>query len=253
MDFINKLIKKGIFAVVFCFLSFVLFGAEKIKAETITCDIKLTDGDKYLVLNTSSGWSDSGVTITCGEKNKIYENVSVTINDGEAMFSTESGKNKSDGSLKKAGFYKIKYTLDDDSITTDKPVSITRHVRVLPNELNSVRNIWLGDFEKNTASDDVFVRVVGHGNNYIAIGNFGVNSYVAYFNSLGEYLWHQSFENTVLSDIVSSEVDSSDDFYFIVGQNSNSKAFVKPIQLNDASNNRFSAKEYIKNIAKTTK
>jgi len=237
MDFINKLIKKGIFAVVFCFLSFVLFGAEKIKAETITCDIKLTDGDKYLVLNTSSGWSDSGVTITCGEKNKIYENVSVTINDGEAMFSTESGKNKSDGSLKKAGFYKIKYTLDDDSITTDKPVSITRHVRVLPNELNSVRNIWLGDFEKNTASDDVFVRVVGHGNNYIAIGNFGVNSYVAYFNSLGEYLWHQSFENTVLSDIVSSEVDSSDDFYFIAGQNSNSKAFVKPIQLNDASNN----------------
>ena len=74
MDFINKLIKKGIFSVVFCFLSLVLFGAEKIQAARTTCNIELTDGDKYLVLNTSSGWRDSGVTITCGEKETINEN-----------------------------------------------------------------------------------------------------------------------------------------------------------------------------------
>ena len=219
MGFINKLIKKGIFGLMLCFSFFLFFGGEKIDAAS-NCTIEINDGNKYLVLNTISNWSDNGVTIMCdGVKNN---DVSVSINGDVIDLSSADVEDY----LVNAGFYKIKYYL-----TTDQSVAITRHVRVLPANLNSVRNIWVGEFEENTSADDTFVKIVEHGSNYLAIGNFGTIGYVTYFNSLGEYRWHEEFANITLMDIASSK-DASGNIFFIVGKNATNKGFIKPIQLN---------------------
>jgi hypothetical protein len=222
MNFINKLIKKGIFSLVMCFAFFAFFGAESISAES-NCTIDINDGDEYLVLNTGIDWSDSGVSVYCDSVKQ--ENVSVSINGSAPIHTTDSGRDVSKGYLVNAGFYKIKYYL-----TNDSSVSITRQVRVLPNNLNSVRNIWLGEFNESTAYNDVFVKIVSHGDNYLTIGNFGTSGYLVYFNSFGQYEWHEVFENTVLMDVASSG-DVNGDIFFIVGQNENVKGFIKPIQL----------------------
>lgn len=244
MDFINKLIKKGIFTLVLCFSFFTVFSGEKIFGAS-DCTIEINDGNKYLVLNTEAGWSDSGVSIYCedvdGEKIK-QENVSVSINGSDPVATIDSGRDISNTTLTNSGFYKIKYFL-----TSDSSVNITRQVRVLPGDLNSVRNIWPGEFSANTTEDDVFVKIVDNvvkrrvvvGDSsttvndtyYLSIGNFGTTGYVTYFNSFGEYVWHEEFANTTLKDIVKSG-DESGRIYFLVGQNANGKGFVKIIQLN---------------------
>ena len=73
MDFINKLIKKGIFSAVLLFLFFSFGNEIKVNASTCYAPV-LNDGDKYLVLSANSGWKDNGVTVTCddGKKQKIY-------------------------------------------------------------------------------------------------------------------------------------------------------------------------------------
>ena len=223
MDFINKLIKRGIFGLALCFSFFVFFGGVRIDAAA-NCTIEINDGDKYLVLNTGIDWSDSGVTIYCDSVKQ--EAVSVSINDGTPIVTNDSGRDVSKSYLNNAGFYKIEYFL-----TSDSTVSITRQVRVLPSNLNDVRNIWVGSFDKNTAENDEFVKIVDDESNYLAIGNFGTKAFVASFNSFGEYRWHKEYENTVLSDIVSSGITGAKN-YFILGQNSNKKGFIQTVSPN---------------------
>ena len=224
MDFINKLIKKGIFGLALCFSFFVFFGGMKISAAA-DCTIKINDGDKYLVLNTDIDWSDSGVTIFCDSIKQ--ENVSVSINEGTPIVTNDSGRDVSKSYLNNAGFYKIKYFL-----TSDSTVSITRQVRVLPSNLNEVRNVWVGNFDENTAGNDEFVKVVSNDAGYLVVGNFGTSAYVVSFNSLGEYKWHSNYANTVISDIVDSGITGVKN-YFIVGQNvDNKKGFIQSVGIN---------------------
>ena len=86
MDFINKLIKRGIFGLALCFTFFVFFGGVRIGAAA-DCTIKINDDDQYLVLNTGIDWSDSGVTIYCDSVKQ--ETVSVVINDGTPIVTNE--------------------------------------------------------------------------------------------------------------------------------------------------------------------
>ena len=226
MDFINKLIKKGIFGLIACFTFFAFFSEEKVEAAA-KCNVSINDNTQYLVLNTKSKWSDSGVTFNCG--GSINTNVSVSINGEKAVATTNSGAYVSDSYLLNAGFYKVKYFLSD---TTNNPDDfIVRYVRVLPENLNEVRNVWLGEFDKNTASEDTFKKIVQHENNYIAVGVFGSDSYLAYFNSLGQYKWHVTYSNVVLNDIVRNSGDANGNIYFIAGKNENGKAFIKSVQV----------------------
>lgn len=231
MDFINKLIKKGIFGLIVCFSFFAFFGGEKIEAAA-NCDASINDNTQYLVLNTKSKWSDSGVTFNCG--GSINANVSVSINGQTAVATTNSGAYVSDSYLLNAGFYKIKYFLSD---TTNNPDDfIVRYVRVLPENLNDVRNLWLAEFDKNTVSDDTFNKIVQHKNNYIAIGTFGTDSYLVYFNSLGQYKWHVVYSNVILNDIVANTGDANGNIYFISGKNELGKAFIRNVQVTSNQN-----------------
>ena len=206
MDFINKLIKKGIFSLALCFTFFAFLSGESVSAES-TCNIKINDGNEYLVLNTNLDWSDSGVSIYCDSVK--MENVSVSINGGTPIHTTDSGRDVSKAYLVNAGFYKIKYYL-----TSDNSVSITRQVRVLPENLNGTRSFWTSTFTANTAADDMFVKSVLYGDKgYLAIGNFGTSAYVASFDLLGRYKWHNSFANTKLYDIVNSGLGAGDIYF----------------------------------------
>ena len=223
MDFINKLIKRGIFGLALCFTFFVFFGGVRIGAAA-DCTIKINDDDQYLVLNTGIDWSDSGVTIYCDSVKQ--ETVSVVINDGTPIVTNDSGRDVSKAYLNNAGFYKIKYFL-----TSDSTVSITRQVRVLPSNLNDVRNIWIGNFEENTADNDEFVKIVDDESGYLVAGNFGTSAYVVSFNSLGEYKWHFVYEDTILSDIVNSGITGVKN-YFVVGQKDGEKGFIQSVGVN---------------------
>lgn len=231
MDFINKLIKKGIFGLVACFSFFAFFGEESVDAAA-KCNASINDNTQYLVLNTKSKWSDSGVTFDCD--GSINSEVSVSINGEKAVGTTNSGAYISDAYFSNAGFYKIKYFLSDTANNPDD--FIIRYVRVLPENLNEVRNVWLGDYEHNTTGDDVFNKVVQHKNNYITVGSFGADSYLVYFNSLGQYMWHVVYSNIILNDIVAHTGDSNGNIYFISGADVSGKAFVRSVQISSSQN-----------------
>ena len=226
MDFINKLIKKGIFSLVLCFSFFAIFAGEKVDAAG-ECKINILNDGEYLVLNEGVGWSDSGANVICGSGGSevTHKDISVSVNGAAAVTNSLSGQYVSDSYVTTAGFYAIKY-----SWISDETVTITRYVRVLPADLNSVENVWVGDFNANTTGDDAFVKVADHKGNFIAVGNFGTSAYVAYFESTGKYLWHTTFANTELKDIISSG-DASGNIYYIAGKNANG-GLVKAIQLN---------------------
>lgn len=239
MDFINKLIKKGIFCLVVCFSFMVFLFAQKAEAiETDKgCTISILNDGEFLLLNESAGWSDTGAKVVCGEgDNEVeHKNIMVSVNGSLVASTNDYGQYVSDGYLKKnnsfvAGYYVIEYSwryTGNDGTDDDINLSITRHVRILPSNLNSVRNIWMGEFRENTNGEDYFVKIVDRGNKYLTIGNFGNSGYVVSFDSTGKYEWHQVYTNEVLSDIV-----NNGNYYFVVGKN-NQGAFIKSFMLND--------------------
>ena len=235
MDFINKLIKKGIFGLILMF-SFFVFGNE-INVKAAACTIELNDGNDYLVVNSALDWRDSGVTAKCDSV--INNNVTVKINNGTPIATTNSANGAVHGL--NVGFYKIKYYL-----TSDETVSVTRQIRVLPNSLNDANNFWLGEGNKiGTTSDDTFNKIIDINIGrvgYIAVGDFSNVGYITAFNLRGEYLWHESLGGT--ADIVSLKIndiipvgtaDATKTLFYIAGEytdNSNStQAFLKRIQI----------------------
>jgi len=243
MDFINKLIKKGIFGLIVIVSFFIFTNGIEVKAEE--CKPVLNDGDKYLVLNTTSAWRDSGVTITCNAVQK--ENVYVQVNS-QAPAQSINGVGVADSYVTTPGFYKVKYYITDAEGT--ELSSITRQIRVLPYDLNDVRNIWVGETEKiNTIANDVFNKIININladgkRGYLAVGSFGSKGYIVAFNARGEYLWDEIFGNEqgvsdfqIADIIVASE---NDRIYYLSGQYTNEDeetvAFVKSIQLNNPEN-----------------
>ena len=227
MHFINKLIKRTFFSLLLMFSFFVFCEGENIKAQT--CSISLNDGNEYLVLNTSSGWTDSGVMVICDGVSET--NVSVQINNGTALETSNSGIGIANDAVRNAGFYKIKYYL-----TSDPSVSITRNIRVLPYNLNDSRRIWLGaNEEASSAENDAFNKVIAGSHGYLAVGNLGTKGYIVAFNLRGEYLWQYEIENAKINDIIYS----SSKRYYIAGEYTNSTSavvgFVKLIQLMEQS------------------
>ena len=86
MDFINKLIKRGIFGLLVVF-SFFAFG-KVMNVKAATCTIELNDGNDYLVVNRALDWTDSGVTAKCDDV--VNTNVTVKINNGTPQATTNS-------------------------------------------------------------------------------------------------------------------------------------------------------------------
>lgn len=240
MHFINKLIKKGTFGLIFVFSFFMFFGTAKVSAAN--CTIKLNDNNEYLVLNARSAWSDSGVNVVCdGITNR---NVSVQINSETAIESAASGANVINQYVTRAGFYKIKYYLKDDP-----SVSIVRQIRVLPADLNNSINTWIGDNTLlNTTENDAFNKIIDDSNGgYITIGSFGNKSYIAKYNIIGKLIWSFdcSSEDWFFNGIATSASEISSlvltdiykvgntDFYLsgTYTKNTETKAFARRIQL----------------------
>ena len=111
MDFINKLIKRGIFGLILVFSFFVFSNGMKVNASS-NC-VKLNDGNEYLVVNKSLGWTDSGVEVTCSGVSST--DVMVQINNGPQIATTDNGKSATSGFSFNVGYYKIKYYVVDAS------------------------------------------------------------------------------------------------------------------------------------------
>lgn len=244
MHFINKLIKKGTFSLIFVFLFFVFFGASK--ASAADCTIKLNDNNEYLVLNTRAAWSDSGVSASCD--GVADRNVVVQINSSTTIESSASGANAINQYITSAGFYRVKYYLKKEPT-----VMVERKIRVLPTDLNGSINTWAENSSGlNTAEDDTFNKIIGVSNNgYIAIGNFGNKAYIAKYNLIGKLIW--SFEclsedwfvngvatsasevnSLTLTDIFKVQNISEDTDFYLSGYYTKDgvvKAFVRRIQL----------------------
>ena len=251
MHFINKLIKKGTFALILVFSFFTFLGAEKVSAEE--CQINLRDGDEYLVLNTKAGWSDSGVEIICD--GTVKNQVTVEINGVIIESSSASGAISSNNYVKNAGFYKIKYFL-----TENDSISITRQVRVLPNDLNKSLSTWVANTETvNTTENDAFTKIIGVDDGYLAIGNFGNNAYIIKYDLIGRQIWNEKFDclNTLwffeglgisstseisdvsLYDIIKTVGSTSKTDFYISGtytKDGSTKSFVRRIQLSSGGN-----------------
>ena len=254
MDFINKLIKKGIFGLLLTF-SFFLFSNEiMVKAEE-SC-ITLNDENDYLVVNTGLGWKDSGVKVTCsGVINPA--NVFVQINDSKPIETTDYGLSATNGFVFNPGFYKIKYYVIDGE--GQEVASTTRQMRVLPNNLNSINNVWVGEANKvNTAGDDVFNKILSTSDGYLAVGNFGKAGYIVSFNARGEFLWKEEFvamagnsviglsgvttidglniDSVMVNDVLAG--DNGKLFYIsggYVDKTYNARGFITTIQLNEGN------------------
>lgn len=235
MNFINKLIKKGAFSLflVFCFFAFV--NVTKVSAGS--CSISLKDENKYLVLSQNSKWNDSGVSAQCS---KVENEITVVVNDGSPILTTDSAEGSTNSYLTKPGFYRIVY-----SITSDPSYKVIRQVRVLPTKLNSVRNLWVGDNDVvNTVGNDYFTKVIEKNDGYLAVGDFNGVGYVVKFNLRGEYLWHwvsNTFSalsglNVSITDLITSETRNT--IFYIAGNYTEAgviKAFIKPISITSNS------------------
>lgn len=220
MDFINKLIKKGAFGLLLVFSFFVF--SNGMKVEAAECSITLNDDNKYLVVNAGLNWKDSGVTAKCDSV--VDTNVSVQINNGTAIATTDSGLGVANTYVSNPGFYRIKYYLTNTPVTY-----VERQIRVLPNNLNNVKNFWLGNGEiVSTENDDAFNKIIDTGTGYLAVGDFSNVGYVVAFNYRGEYLWDEQFGGTTevvslqISDVI--KADEGNKLYYISGQYTNSSS-----------------------------
>ena len=145
MDFINKLIKKGTFCLILVFGFFVFTNGINVDAavSATDCQISLKDNDKYLVLSTTSKWNDSGVSATCS--GGTVTNISIIVNGGSQITTTDSAEGAINAYLTKSGFYSVEYRITDATELIYAKTFITRKIRVLPTNLNEDKNMWLGE------------------------------------------------------------------------------------------------------------
>ena len=155
MNFINKLIKKGIFGLIFVFALFAYLTQTSDIAYAKECNVAINDGNSHLVLNAGSNWTDDGVTVSCGTS--TYTDVKVSVNGLVVAETSQSGKYVIDSYVKSEGFYRVVYSYtDSDSVTH----TVMRQIRVLPQNLNSTTNIWVADENVNTKGIDAFNKII---------------------------------------------------------------------------------------------
>ena len=236
MDFINKLIKKGTFCLILVFGFFVFATGMNVEAAADDCQISLNDGDKYLVLSTTSNWQDSGVNATCGGTQN--NNITVKINETSPFETSDSAVDAINSYITKSGFYTIEYSITGESDRVYGKTFVTRQIRVLPTNLNDTKNIWLGESNlATTTADDAFNKIIEIDGGYLAVGHSGSVGFVVKFDVRGEYKWswntsehsQWSSASVQIMDIVKSPY-LEDDVYYISGA-ADSIGFIKPIKV----------------------